>query len=210
MKESQWKLTCRLERSTTDEEAVNIGLLAKLAAVLLVDTATVQDSGLVGDLVADVTEPVTDSLVHLLGLLGGSDLAGTNGPDGLVGNDNLAPVRHLGLEGLKLLADDLDGLASLALLEGLSAAPDDADAGLGGDLGLGGDELIRLVQDGAALGVTENGPGDLAVLKLGDGDLASEGAVGLVEDVLGGDLEASTKVLTDEKEVEGGRGDDDL
>jgi hypothetical protein len=203
-------LTSRLERGTTDEETIDIGLLAELTTVLLVDTAAVQDPGLLGDLVADALEPVTDGLVHLLSLLSGGDLASANGPDRLVGNDDLTPVRDLGLESLQLLADDLNGLASLTLLEGLAAAPDDTNAGLSGDLGLGSDEVVGLVEDGAALGVAEDGPGDVAVLELGDGDLAGVGTVGLVEDVLGGDLDAGAEVLTDEEEIEGRRGDDDL
>jgi hypothetical protein len=56
--------------------------------------------------------------VNLLGLLGGSDLAGTNSPDGLVGNDNLCPLllgQLLG-GGIELTGDDLDGLVGFALL----------------------------------------------------------------------------------------------
>lgn len=40
----------RLQTSTTDQETVDIGLLGKLAAVLLGDTASVQDSGLISSL----------------------------------------------------------------------------------------------------------------------------------------------------------------
>ena len=40
----------RLQASTADEETVNVGLLGKLVAVLLRDTATVQDTGLLGGL----------------------------------------------------------------------------------------------------------------------------------------------------------------
>lgn len=148
--------------------------------------------------------------MDLLSLLSGGDLAGANGPDGLVGNDDLAPVGDLRAEGLELLADDLDGLASLTLLEGLTAAPDDADAVLGSVLGLRGDNLVRLPQDGAALGVAKDGPVDVAVLELGDGDLAGESAIGFVENVLGGNLEAVTQVLTDQEQVESGRSNDDL
>jgi hypothetical protein len=43
-----------------------------------------------------------------------------------------------------------------------------------------------------------------------DGDFAREGAVGLVEDVLGGDFDALAKVFAGEEEVEGRWGDDDL
>jgi hypothetical protein len=40
----------RLQAGTTDKETVNVGLLSKLLAVLLGDTATVQDAGLLGSL----------------------------------------------------------------------------------------------------------------------------------------------------------------
>lgn len=56
--------------------------------------------------------------MDLLGLLGGSNLAGANGPDGLVGDDNLSPLllgQLLG-GGVELTGDDLDGLVGLALL----------------------------------------------------------------------------------------------
>lgn len=149
--------------------------------------------------------------MDLLGLLGGGDLAGANGPDGLVGNDDLAPVADLLLEGGELVGNDLEGLAGLALLEGLAAAPDDADAVLDGVLGLGGDGLVRLLEDGAALRVAQDGPVDVGVLELLDGDLTGEGTVGLVVDVLGSDLDGLLlQVLTDGQEVEGGRSNDGL
>ncbi len=66
------------------------------------------------------------------------------------------------------------------------------------------------MKDNAALGVTKQGPGDVGVFKLVDGNFASEGAVGLVEDVLGGDFEAGLEVLAGEEEIERGWGDDDL
>jgi hypothetical protein len=62
---NQLQLTSRLQAGTANEEAVNIGLGSELAAVLLADGATVDD---------------TDLGVDLLGLLSGSDLTGTNGP----------------------------------------------------------------------------------------------------------------------------------
>jgi hypothetical protein len=206
------KLTGRLEGSTANQETVNVGLLAELLAVLLADTATVQDAGLVSDLVANLLlQPGTDGGVDLLGLLSGGDLAGTNGPDGLVGNDNLAPVADLLLESGKLVGNDLEGLARLALLKRLTAAPDDADTVLNGVLGLGGNNLVRLLEDGTALRVTQDGPVDAGVLELLDGDLASEGTVGLVVDVLGSNLDGLLlQVLTDGQEVKGGRSNDGL
>ena len=157
-----------------------------------------------------LVEPLADALVNLLRLLGGGDLAGADGPDGLVGDDNLAPVLDLLADGGELADDDLHGLAGVALLEGLADAEDDVDAAVDGSLGLLGDEVVGLLEDDTALGVADEGPGDVGVLELGDGDLAGEGTVGLVEDVLGGDLNALAGVLAGEEEVEGGRGDDDL
>lgn len=148
--------------------------------------------------------------MNLLRLLGGGDLAGANGPDGLVGDDDLAPVLDLLADGSELVDDNLHGLASVALLEGLTAAQDDVDAAVKGSLGLVGDEGVGLLEDDAALAVAEKGPGDVGVLELRNGDLAGEGTVGLVEDVLGSDLDALAGVLAGEEEVEGGRGDDDL
>lgn len=148
--------------------------------------------------------------MDLLSLLSGSNLAGADSPDGLVGNDNVGPVGDLGLEGLELLRDEVDGLASLTGLEGLAAAPDDLEAVLSGVLGLGGDGLVRLAEDLTTLRVAEDDPVDVAILELGDGDLAGEGTVGLVEDVLGGDLDVLAEGLTDEREVDGRRRDNNL
>ena len=201
----------RLQAGAANEETINVGLLGEVLAVLLADGATVDDTGGLGDLLAELlVEPLTDALVNLLRLLGGGDLAGADGPDGLVGNDNLAPVLDLLADGGKLADDNVHGLAGIALLEGLADAEDDVDAAVDGSLGLLSDEVVGLLEDDTALGVADERPGDVGVLELGDGDLASEGTVGLVEDVLGGNLNALASVLAGEEEVEGGRRDDDL
>jgi hypothetical protein len=78
---NQQQLTSRLQAGTANEEAVNIGLGSELAAVLLADGATVDDTDGVLSLLRDgSTEPLADLGVDLLGLLSGSDLTGTNGP----------------------------------------------------------------------------------------------------------------------------------
>lgn len=200
-----------LEAGTADEEAINVGLLAQVTAVLLVHAATVEDPRLVSNLVADLLlKPRANGGVHLLRLLNGGDLAGANGPDGLVSDNDARPVLDLRLERRELLADDGDGVAGLALLEALAAAPDDTEAVLGGELGLGRHDGVGLGEDGAALRVAEDGPVDVAVLELLDADLAGEGAVGLVIDVLRADLDVLPDGVADELEVDGGRGDDDL
>jgi hypothetical protein len=78
---NQLQLTSRLQAGTANKETVNIGLGSELAAVLLADGTTVDDTDGVLSLLRDgSTEPLADLGVDCLGLLGGSDLAGTNGP----------------------------------------------------------------------------------------------------------------------------------
>jgi hypothetical protein len=200
-----------LQAGTANEETVNVLLLGELVAVLLADTATVDDSGVVRSGLADLLgEVLTDGGVDLLSLLSAGDLAGANGPDGLVGNDNLAPVLDLLGDSAELVGDDLDGLVGLSLLEGLANAENNAEAVVEGGLGLGSDEVVGLLEDDTTLRVTGQSPGDVGLLELAGRDLTGEGTVGLVEDVLGGDLESGAEMLTGEEEVEGRRGNDDL
>jgi hypothetical protein len=58
--------------------------------------------------------------------------------------------------------------------------------------------------------VTDESPGDAGLLQLVDRDLACECAIGLVEDVLGGDFEALAEVLARGEKVEGWGSNDDL
>lgn len=58
--------------------------------------------------------------------------------------------------------------------------------------------------------MSEDNPLDVAILELRDADLAREGAVRLVEDVLRRDFDALAQVLAREEEVERGRRDDDF
>ena len=70
--------------------------------------------------------------------------------------------------------------------------------------------MIVFLEDHAAFRVSEQGPGDVAIFQLGDGDFAGEGSVGAVEDVLGGDFETGFEVFAGKEEVEGRRSNDDL
>lgn len=200
-----------LQAGTANKETVNVLLLGELVAVLLADTATVDDSGVVrGSLANLLGEVLADGGVHLLSLLSGGDLAGANSPDGLVGNDDLAPVLDLLGDSAELVGDDLDGLVGLSLLEGLADAENNTEAVVKGGLGLGSDEVVGLLEDDTALRVTSQSPGDVGLLELGGRNLTSEGTVGLVEDVLGGDLETGAEVLASEEQVKGRRSNDDL
>jgi hypothetical protein len=133
-----------------------------------------------------------------------------NAPDGLVSNDNLAPVLDLVRNSLELLGNNADGLARLTLLQALAAAQNHTKTVVGGCLCLVGNEVVVLLEDLATLRVSDQGPGDAAVLELLSRDLAGKGSVGLVEDVLRCDLEALAEVLACEEEVEGWWCDNDL
>ena len=64
-----------LEGSTTDEGSVNVGAEAELLGVLGSDGSSVDDAGLVGDLLRDaLRKEFTDDLVRVLSLLRGRDL----------------------------------------------------------------------------------------------------------------------------------------
>lgn len=75
------ELTGRLQAGTANQETVNVGLSSELAAVLLADGTTVDDTnGLLGVGRDGLAEPLADSGVDLLSLLSGGDLAGTDSP----------------------------------------------------------------------------------------------------------------------------------
>jgi hypothetical protein len=58
--------------------------------------------------------------------------------------------------------------------------------------------------------VSDERPGDVAVNELRDGDLASEGTVRAVEDVLCGDLNGRCEVFAGQEKVDRGRCNDDF
>ena len=83
--------------SAADQAAVDVGLSQQLEGVLLVHGAAVQDgdgTGILGRI--QLAHHSTDVLADFLSLLGSSGTAGADGPDGLVGNDDLAdlPRKH--------------------------------------------------------------------------------------------------------------------
>ncbi len=205
------RLTRWLQRRSTNQEPIDIRLLGQIPAVLLRHAAPVDNPRLVRDLTAHLLpQELADRGVHLLRLLRAGHLARPDGPDGLVRNHNIVPVLDLPLDRPQLCRDHLDRVAALPLLQRLAAAQDHVDAALERGLGLGGDELVVLLEDDATFAVAQEGPGDGRVLELADGNLPREGPVGAVKDVLGGDFDAGAEVLAGEEEVEGWRRDDDL
>lgn len=152
----------RLETCAANQESVNVLGLCQLLAVLLAHTATVDDSGLLCNAGRDfLAQEISDRGMNFLCLLGGRDLSGTNGPNWLVCNDNLAPVRDLLCNSTNLACNHIDGLVGLSLLEALTTAEDNTDTAVEGGLGLGCDESVGFLEDYTTLRVTEKSPCDV-------------------------------------------------
>ena len=150
--------------------------------------------------------------MDFLSLFRSGNLAGADGPHGFVGDGDAGRVpetlRELGGDGVELFEDDIVGSAGFTVLEGLTTAGDDVHTSGGALLNLGGDDVVGLAEEGAALGVADDDGLDAGVEKHVDGDLTSEGAT-LDVGVLAGDDELGVAELgLDEADVEEGRGDD--
>ena len=70
--------------------------------------------------------------------------------------------------------------------------------------------LVGLLEDDTALTVTNDNPVNLGILQLLNADLASEGTIGLVENVLGSNADLGVGQAAGEGEVERRGRDDDL
>ena len=132
-----------------------------------------------------------DDGADLLGLVGGCGFAGADGPDRLIGDDDVlellladAAQRDLGLH-----ADDLLGDALFSLFEHLTDAEDDLESGVQRGAGAGVDGLVGLTEVLSALGMADN---DILDAHLGEhlgGDFAGEGAGDCPVAVLRADVE---------------------
>ena len=145
-------------------------------------------------------------------LTGRSNLAGANGPNRLVRDDDLFPVVLFDsfVDSVELLRNDLDGRALLSLFQALSATEDDADTARHRSKGLLGDEFVLLSQDGSPFGVAKQCPCDARVFELLNRDLACEGSIRPIKDILSGHLDGGIKMFSREKQVERWRRDDDF
>ena len=147
----------------------------------------------------------------LLGLLWRSSHTGTDGPDRLVSDYNLAPVLNLLANGGELAGIDGVSLARLALIQLLSDASHDVEVLVKSGLDFGGDDLIGLTKDVAPLTVAEDDPVETEVLEHGGTGLSSVGTIAVERAVLGGKLHLrSSKLGLYLSEMKEGGGDDDL
>lgn len=81
----------------------------ELDAVLSADGTTVDDPGGIGDGLRDgLGQPLSDIDVSLLGLLDRGDLAGSDSPNGFVGNDDVPVMSATHIPDLCLPSVDAD------------------------------------------------------------------------------------------------------
>jgi len=205
-------LEALLERCATDEETVNVGLADQHSSVGISDGATVEDSDFLSGFLRNVLgQPCADGLVGLLSLLGGSNLASADGPDGLVSDDDLGPVVNFLSDGSELSGVNFVSLVRLTLINLLTDAGHDGETVAQSELGLLGNNFVSLTKDVATLAVSENDPVDLGI----DEHLSAEftGVCAIVEKggILSGDLNlGASKSSLHGGEVEGGWGNNDF
>lgn len=133
-------------------------------------------------------------------------------PYRLVRNHHLRPLlrRDLLCHRTQLLRDHLHRLPTFPLFQTLATAQNYPDAAVQRMLRLARHKVVTFSQNCPPLAVPQQRPGDVAVLQLLDGDLAGEGAVGPVEDILGRNFDGGVKVFAGQEEEEGRWGDDDF
>ena len=86
----------RLERSSTDQSAIDIWSGHQNIDILRFNRATIQYSYLTGNVfLKHPFQKSSDKSMYFLGLLFGGCFAGANGPDRLIGNDQLTAVMQL-------------------------------------------------------------------------------------------------------------------
>mmetsp|Transcript_104148 Transcript_104148/g.299743 ORF Transcript_104148/g.299743 Transcript_104148/m.299743 type:complete len:290 (+) Transcript_104148:121-990(+) len=201
-----------LERGPAHEEAVHVRLRDELLAVLRRHTAAILDAHLLRHLGGNLLlQEGADGRVRLLRLVRRSHLARADGPDGLVGDDDVVPILDLRDDGGELALVHLVCLPRLALLQHLADAQDDLDALLLADLDLLRRDLVGVAVLGAALGVADERPPDAEVGEVLRAPFPGEGTEACGRDILGGHGHAEgLDALLDHGDMQGGGADEDV
>jgi len=178
----------RLERSATNQAAVDISLSKQLGRVVGLDAAAIQQRHL-GRLRLSRLELATQECVNSLSLLGRSGLAGADRPDRLVSHHDLNQLRTQGVnDRLHLTRHHGLGLPCFAFGQRFTHTDNGCQAVSQRSLGLVGDQLVALKVVAATLRVPHDG-----VLRtkfanhrprLGDVDAAVSGAGRTTADVI--------------------------
>ena len=185
--------------------------MAQLCTIFLGDASPIDDSRLVRRRRTHFfCQPFSDGGVDFLRLLRRRDFTSANGPHRLVCDDDLGPVLGLLLDRGQLVCHHFDCLICLPLVECLPAAENDIQASAEGGGSLAGNEGITLAQNHPALRMPRQGPPNLGISQLFGTDLASESAIGFVENVLRADLDFGLQVFSDEEKEKPRWGDNDF
>lgn len=161
-----------LEGGASNQESVHVLLLYQVSCVFLGDTAAIYYSHVVW-LRDCILQCCSQPSMHFLGLLWSGCLTCSDGPDGLIGQDNIiVPGRfvtkflHDLLEWLKLSTDDLLCFVGLPLLVGFSEAEDNLQAIFQGVFDFVSHQLISFTKQLSPLRVSKDDPVDIEVLQM--------------------------------------------
>jgi hypothetical protein len=168
-------LECGFEGGAANQEAIDVLDLYEFVAVLFVHAAAVDHSGAAG-LLADLFQPAPDPAVDLCHLLDGGCLASSDGPDWLVGQNDVLPLGDDSLDGFELLLDHLGSLIAFTLLESLSEAVDYFEASFEGMFQFLGEFLIIFSKVVSSFGMSDDDPRDVDILELFGGDFSGVGS----------------------------------
>lgn len=177
----------RFQGSSSNKESVNVVDSDQFLAVVLRYTASVDDSAVSGNWV-DTGKISANPAVDLPDLLCGCCLACADGPDWLVGKDDVLPIVDNVLNCVQLTLNNLDGAIFLPFLEGFSEAEDNLQLILEGVLNLLCNDLVCLSEVRPPFRVSDDHPADIDILDLFGCHLASKGSKRIGRAVLSSNL----------------------
>ena len=200
-----------IQRGTAHEEAIDVRHSYEVASVLGADRATILYARSISYFLRYVfLEPVTDEFAAFLRNLRRGGLAGTDGPNGHVSDDDAAPVLHRGLEAFELGLEDVVRRVSLALFQRLANAHDGVQTPILGLGNLVGDHDVCLAVKHAALRVADEDPVDVEVFQLLSRDLAGFSTLASLANVLTSHLDIRVQHRLDGGDVNRHRCDEYL
>ena len=149
----------RVQGSAADQAAVHVLLGQQGLGVGFIHGAAVLDGGGAGDAgPVELAQDAADGPADLPGLLRGGGVAGADGPDGLIGDDDPAHILRgdPGQGCLELVGDELHGHAQLPLVLVLTHAENGAEPGAEGGVDFLIDDVVRLAEEDAAFAVADD------------------------------------------------------
>mmetsp|Transcript_28022 Transcript_28022/g.65147 ORF Transcript_28022/g.65147 Transcript_28022/m.65147 type:complete len:464 (+) Transcript_28022:520-1911(+) len=201
-----------LQRSSTNEETINIRLGGQSWGGLGVGGSTVEDTSVFGNVSAsNLTQVFTNGSVCVLGLFRGCSETSSNGPNGFVGNNNVFPVllvKDVSV-GLDLREDKIVGGSSFSAFQRFTTACNDLEALVESVLGLGGNFGVGFSLS-TTFGVTHQGPLDTHVGQHIGRGFSSKGAISLCPHILGTNRDITTDSRLDRLKVDLGWANDNF